>query len=250
MSRYRRREKDAMAPRGTFPLLLAIIALGFHTVQASEPRMTASGAVFDEVGKAESDAVVHSFCIRPGTSRKDAVINDSDPTGSDGRFLVRGLPAGTCHLRVEGPWAGCMSMDPTRGCWVEIQVQLGVNVRDIELKAPPSLTPAGSLSGRVVDAQGVGLLGYRAVAACVDPPSMRTAMAWSALTDSDGSFDFPRLPPGTWRLRPEACSGKTCTSISVEGRLAPCAAGEACVETVIEAHAERKGIVLLIAEAE
>jgi hypothetical protein len=251
------RVQIAFAPSRTLgttrrrPGIPATLVLGAICILAmapsSQPRMSVSGIIVDASGKGVQGMKVEGNCIPAGQSVDALVVVSSAVTASDGRFIVRDLPAGRCSLQAIASWGSCSSTNPWDPCsktTATIVVQVGVNVQNVTLTAPPPPKPTGGIAGRVVAAKGQPLAGYAVFAACDAADPAESIEDQSETTAADGVFALTRLPPGSCRLRLATCDDERCTPLSVSQPFDPCAAEESCLNVTVAANAEQTGVVL------
>jgi len=76
-----------------------------------------------------------------------------------------------------------MSNNPNNPCFhtsAHVEIADGVNIRALELQAPPPPRSRGSASGRIVDAEGEPPSSHRAVAACKANDHENYLSSWSS----------------------------------------------------------------------
>lgn len=167
---------------GRYVEALATVGLseaGSRTVVLAFGSASIVGSVLDEAGRPLVGELVHIICTYPHC----AVVAITDAAGA---FEVGALTAGRYHVQLEQP-PGQWSAANER----MLSLRVGERAR-MDFGGPP---PAGSLHGRIVDAEGAVVPGVHRLRArhVVHNDERRVA------TDAQGDFVLP-LPPGRWEL--------------------------------------------------
>ena len=114
-----------------------------------------SGLVVDEQGRPLPDAEVEAYVFGRVSAEHSGGVPSSTKTGLDGRFTVHHVPEGECLLRASKPgYALDTAVDEVQPGF---HVATRAGARDVRLE----LRYQGSLSGRVVRADGAPLTGVR-----------------------------------------------------------------------------------------
>ncbi|MCP4653936.1 MAG: hypothetical protein GY856_00815, partial [bacterium] len=123
---------------------------------------------------------------RDGEPIADARVRVGRPAAAsdaEGLYRVEGIPPGLQRVAVDHPGFNRVLE--------EIEIEPAANRADFVLAGGHRVT------GRVVDETGLPLGGVAVELACDE---MREARRYQATTDAEGSFDWPRVADGTYRL--------------------------------------------------
>ncbi len=150
---------------------------------------TLQGSVVDSVS---GQPIPHALVRLTANSHRATL------TGSEGKFQFEGLPAGSVTLQAGkpgyldndafGPWSGTRSL-----------FQFGPGAAPAILK----LTPENVISGQVSDENGEPLEGFTVSVLIRAPDNKRLFpdQRHFAVTDDEGKFRIPGMPPGSYFLR-------------------------------------------------
>ncbi|PIE24796.1 MAG: hypothetical protein CSA62_02910 [Planctomycetota bacterium] len=121
-------------------------------------------------------------------------------TNAEGEFLLQGVPLGRHRLLAEKPgFALCRSK--------AIQVQAGKTTKGVLIQ----LSRGGSISGRLIDTDGIGVAGWT-----LSAQSQRNATMKTGKSDADGRFRFTGLAPGRYEV--QASDLQRITALSMQNQ--------------------------------
>ncbi len=191
-------------------LRLALASALATTASVAPPLgMTITGRVLLSNGAPASGHRVTVFCMTP------LFLGESEPTASDGGFVVRDVPAGECSVEAADPtgytctFVGGHHLDPTETypcseTSKKLQVQPGQSISGVVLAAPvpdPDLMlPPTTVEGTVVSS-GELPAGLTVAAACTQPDGSKFDVA---------TYQAPDLAPGQFRCEIHAPTGTVC----------------------------------------
>lgn len=184
------------------------------------PGATVEGRVLDEGSRPVAGAFVHAIPAQGFDGESWIPASGGVRSGEDGRYRVGGLPPGRFQVAAQTP----------EGRLAEAVVEIpegtaGVHPLDLRLDS------GSPVSGRVLDDTGAPVAGASLQLAAAGLPRVL-----QKTSGADGSFLFPSVPAGSWRLS-AAAAGFTETGLPGEIR-----AGEGPV-VGIELRLERGGTV-------
>lgn len=169
-----------MRSRTAFTLLLCASACFIHA-QEEKPASVSGSVVNSVTGAGVPRAQIH-LRADSGDQSYGAM------TTSEGRFSIASLPAGVYSVEMDRPGFS-MPDDPPE----DIVLQAGEKKDSVRL----SLVPAGSISGRVTNADGDPVENVDIVA----ETSSGDVTSFSISTDAKGQFRIGGLAPGRYRVR-------------------------------------------------
>ena len=181
---------------------------------------TISGRVLEADGKPLELVEVEALRPRLQGSQRVLVPIGSAQSTADGRFTIGGLPAGSYYVGAFDPASGgatdqefwrhtfypgvAAAVDATR-----VRLEPGDVVSDLEFSI--QRITAVQVSGRLQPPEGTEL---RSGAVALSPESrggINLGRSLSAVVRPDGSFQFRRVQPGTYRIRGQASAAESPT---------------------------------------
>ncbi|TDA68928.1 MAG: hypothetical protein D9V47_06585 [Clostridia bacterium] len=159
-----------------------------------EPGGSISGLVTDEAGNPIAGVGVWAE-LNVGTDKWVGVSNAQ--TGSDGSYVLRGLPSGEYKVRAEAEGM-VRAYYPSTPDWDQAQI-LAVTAPDVVTSIDFTLEPGGTISGTVTDEAGSPIAGADVWADFWDGK-----WAGGTRTGADGCYTIRGLPGGDYRVQAEA----------------------------------------------
>ncbi len=155
---------------------------------------TVSGQIVDPTGNPLAGAVVTARRCRLGDWPRAGFRRFTIPEEVGREFAVRTNDAGRFELGAI-PQDARTTLGVTADGYGQVQVYHSADI------SPLCLRPAGSLRGRIVCAERPQMVaGVRLRAHTVAPRGETSAEA-DTITDAEGNFLFPELPPGRYDMR-------------------------------------------------
>ncbi|HEX4997566.1 MAG TPA: hypothetical protein VFY29_05045 [Terriglobia bacterium] len=146
------------------------------------------------------------------SSRAQQALIGVGRTDSDGRYAVEGIPPGRYYL-VAGPLDALTYfpgvLDLAGATVVTVNSGARLDVPDFRLAAPDYLKVSGRLTREDDPDTGVGPVEVRLNARLAGLRSQ------TAMTANDGSFEFPRVPPGDYDVRATTTRSRNNVNIAV-----------------------------------
>jgi len=172
--------------------LVALMALGFTSMNAAYAEGTVEGAVIDQEGEAVAGA--HVMIVAAVRERGEHPFHARTESGEDGSFGFADVPAGeyfvVAGMRDAGRDRERIEVQDNQVTNVELQLQVRER-EEIE---------TGSVSGVVIDADGEPVEGARVVIPLRANRHMRRHIRLNTQTDANGVFAFENVPVGNHRI--------------------------------------------------
>ena len=186
---------------------------------------TVSGRVLDVDGNPMELAEVEALRPRLQGSQRVLVPIGSAQSAADGRFTIGGLPAGSYYVGAVDPTTGGTTGAAEPVDWrhtfypgvaaavdaARVRLEPGGVVRDLEFSVQ-RITEV-QVSGRLQPPEGIEL---RSGAVALSPESrggINLGRSLSAVVRPDGSFQFGRVQPGSYRIRGQASAVESPTQL-------------------------------------
>ena len=151
----------------------------------------ATGRVYGTDGTPIADAAVQTS---HGTSLEELMAVGLEPanttTDAEGRFDLKGIPAGSCQLIAEAEgWA--------KSPGVPVELAPAERIEGVRIEVPQG----GTLTGEVFDSAGKLADGFLVTIVALDSVSSGAGLTQKLVTtDSAGAFEFTHLQAGTWQV--------------------------------------------------
>jgi hypothetical protein len=179
------------------PALQVTAGAPVHMQAKMQPLATISGTVVDSEGKPVAHAAVRVMANPQGCGEpKCFPLLKQTQTGEKGDYRIPEIDdLGPWLVSATAPSSSAMAFyprgtDPQQGA--KIQLQLGAELTNIDIRLAD--VPVFRVRGRVLDEHG-------------DPVAKAAATLYNGygpdleiVTKDDGSFEFPKVAPGAWRL--------------------------------------------------
>jgi len=214
------------------------LVLAFPSTAQDTPK---GGRIEGEI-RNSSGAPIAGATARLGP--REGAINQgpSGTSGPDGHFIIENIPEGREYiLRVEasGYQGTTYNASGISGVETPLSVQNGS-----EIKVKIVLTPAGTISGKVVDADGNPVKGMTVTVlrAAYIGGQYRTMPSASTMAANQNEFKFQKLPEGDYYLLAE---GRSSFMPSGPTAAPPAPPGETYVDTYFPSSLDRAGAQVL-----
>lgn len=165
---------------------------GAQPLQRPGGDSTIAGRVLTESGEAVEGAQVLAFLF---TGQPQSTARYATTTGSDGSYVLEGLPAGQFRVTAEKAGYSNLLVQPGRiegGTMVELAVSSAAVGIDLVLRR------TGSLDGRVTRPDGTPVQNARVVAEVRLGNDRMVGTGRGVVTDSLGRYRLEGVPPGTY----------------------------------------------------
>jgi hypothetical protein len=230
----------------TAPRILRYFALALILALPSAAQNTApqGGRIEGDV-RTPSGAPVSGATARLGPREGRLDLGPSGVSGDDGHFVIANVPESREYiLRVEAPGYRLTAYNASgiEGVETPLTIQNGSVI-----KVKIVLTPAGTISGKVVDADGnpVKRMTVTALRGGYFGGQYRLLSSAGTMANDQGEFQLPKLPEGDYYLLAEGQSTLLGMAPARPNATPPAAVGETYVDTYFPSSLDRAGAVVL-----